>query len=832
MDQKSNNVEQMKKEKAHHTNFFNGIFPSNLGGATLLFVALGLPMICQAQLQVKGQVKIENGSALPYASVLLLSSSDSSLVRGQVSSGEGLFTIEVREEGYYFISVSAIGYLKESTKVFQLNKSNSPLSIEDIIARENVELLNEVVVTAEKPMFEQKIDRTVINVQTNISRAGGSALDVLQRSPGVTVDKMNSALSLSGKQGVRIMINGKISRIPMSAVVQMLDGMNAENIDRIELITTPPSKYEAEGDAGMINIVMKKTEDKGTNGSLSLFTGYGRAGKYGGTLNMNRRSKNLNIYGDLTSRNDNSVQYFDTRWAIPINNEINETTSNNDRDSFTGIFSGNIGLDLNVGKKTTVGVLFSFFDRRWDMDALADINRTINQIPSTSLIMNTIEENDWLQLLGSINLSHEFNKDFNMTIDLDRINYNSSNPTDYYQDFYDTMGNPTIQEQLRSRKDTGIDIFTSALDFTATISSKVTLEFGAKGSFTALDNDIIVEKLENGIWNTDGGLTVFAEMNEDIFAGYTSATIKASDKLDLQLGLRYEHTLTNIDTDTEENVIDRNFGKWFPSIFLNRKIDKDNSWVASYSRRITRPSFFQLAPFVIFNDPNNLFSGNISLLPSFTDALKLEYRHKAILFSLQYSHDKNSITLFQPEINDNNQQVSTAQNLSYRDNFSAVLSFPIQITKWWEIQLNGIGSTNKIKATYTDVPITFTIQTFSFNGVQKFKISKTITAEISGYYQSRNLWGIMEAKPFGALDLGLEKKFKNSNLRVSYSDILNTSKWRWATDIPDENLDTNAKIDFETRVLNVTWSLNFGNNKLKGRRSGKTSSKEEQDRLR
>lgn len=794
-------------------------------------MALCLPILCHAQLQVKGHVKTESGSALPYASVLLLSSLDSSLVRGEVSSEDGFFSIDMREEGNYFISVSAIGYLTESTKVFQLNKDTSPLNIGSLIARENVEQLSEVVVMAEKPMFEQKIDRTVINVQSNISRAGGTALDVLQRSPGVTVDRMNSAVSLSGKQGVRIMINGKISRIPMSAVVQMLGGMNAENIDRIELITTPPSKYEAEGDAGMINIVMKKTEDKGTNGSLSLFTGYGRDIKYGGTLNMNSRSKNLNFFGDLTSRSDNSVQYFDTRWAIPINNEINETSSTNKRDSFTGIFSGNMGLDITAGKKTTIGVLFSFFDRSWDMDALADIKRTINQNPSTSLMMNTIEKNDWLQLLGNINLRHEFNEDFSMTVDLDRINYNSSNPTDYFQDFYDTQGNPTTQEQLRSRKDTGIDIFTSAIDFTGKISDRVTLEFGAKGSFTALDNDIVVETLENGGWNADDGLTVYAEMNEDIVAGYTSATIKASDKLDLQLGLRYEHTLTNIDTETEKDVVDRNYGKWFPSIFFNHKINKDNSWVASYSRRITRPSFFQLAPFVIFNDPNNFYSGNISLLPSFTDALKLEYRHKAILLSLQYSRDENSISLFQPEINDGNQQVSTAQNLSYRDNFSLVLSFPIQITEWWEMQLNGIGSINKIKATYTDDPISLTIQSFSFNGVQKFKISKTITGEISGFYQSRNLLGIMETKPFGGLDLGLEKKFMNSTLRVSYSDILNTNKFRWATNIPSENLDTSAKLDFETRILTATWSLNFGNNKLRGRRSGKSGSKEEQDRL-
>ena len=223
-----------------------------------LFMLICIPAICQAQLQVKGKVGIETGGALSYASVLLLNASDSSIVRGNVSQDDGSFSIDVTEEGHYLLSISAVGYHHVFTPSFELKKSNSPFDHGIISAIERTEELNEVVVDGERPMFEQKIDRTVINVQSHISRAGGSALDVLQRSPGVTVDRMNSAITLAGKQGVRIMINGKTSRTPMSAVVQMLDGLNAESIDKIELITTPPSKYEAEGDAGMINIVMKK----------------------------------------------------------------------------------------------------------------------------------------------------------------------------------------------------------------------------------------------------------------------------------------------------------------------------------------------------------------------------------------------------------------------------------------------------------------------------------------------------------------------------------------------------------------------------------------------
>lgn len=797
----------------------------------LIIIVLNLPIISQAQLQVKGITKMENGESLPFASVLLLNSSDSSLVRGQVSDDAGFFTIDVSEEGFYFISIKAIGYHREITKVFQLNKNNSPIDVGIITAEENVELLNEVIVAAERPMFEQKIDRTVINVRSSISRAGGTALDILQRSPGVSVDKINNAIALSGKQGVRIMINGKISRLPMEAVVQMLGGMNAENIERIELITTPPSKYDAEGDAGIINIVMKKMEDVGSNGNLSLFSGYGRRGKFGGTLNVNSRSKKINFFGDLTTRNDYTRMYFNTCWSIPINDKMNETVSINNRKAFTGINTGGLGFDWNLGKRTIIAGLFNFFDRRWDMDALAEITRTIDQNLSYSVLMNSVEQNDWLQLLGNLNLKHKFNNNFSMSVDLDRINYNSENPTDYYQDYFDNQGNPTTQELLRSRKDTGIDIFTSAIDFTSKIDENIVLEYGSKGSFTTLDNDIVVDQLSNGMWSIDDGLTSYANIYENIIAGYASTTIKATSKLDIQAGIRYEQTRTNIDTRTQKNLVDRNYGKWFPSLFINYKINDNSSWVISYSRRISRPSFFQMAPFVIFNDPNNFFSGNIALLPSFTDAVKAEYKFKSFLLSLQYSYDKNAISLFQPSINAHNKQVSTARNLDYQNNYNMVLSFPVQVTKWWEMQLNSMAGLYSNLASYTDNPISSSTVNFSVNGSQKFKIFKRITAELSGFYISRQLFGVLEWPACGTLDVGLEKKFIHSSLRASYTDIFGTNKWKWGGTIPSEKLTTTSYVDFETTILALTYTVNFGNNMLKEKRLRQAGSKEEQERL-
>jgi len=642
---------------------------------------------------------------------------------------------------------------------------------------------------------------------------------------------MNNAISLSGKTGVRIMINGKLSKLPMEVVVQMLAGMNAENIERIELITTPPSRYEAEGDAGMINIVMKQSTDQGTNGNASAFTGYGRDLKYGGSLNMNNRSKKLNVYGDFNTRQDYNIMYWDTQWSAPFNNETRETISKNNRPGYLGTISGNIGAEWQIGKNTTLGGSFGVFDRKWDMDANAIVTQNIDQSLSSTVNMNTVEENDWIQYISNANVNHKFNEGWDMTFNLDNINYSSQNPTTYRQDYFDSNGSPTNTEYLRSRKDTQINIWTHSLDMIGKLSDKVSIEFGGKASFSNLNNDIIVDSYQDPNWVVDPGLTVFASMYENIFAGYTSTNIRATQKLDIMMGIRYEHTITNIDTDVQPNAVDRNYGKWFPTIFLNQKINDNNSFVLSYSRRISRPSFFQLAPFVIFNDPNNFYSGNISLLPAFTDALKAEYRHKTFLVSLNYSYDKNSISIFQPQVTEDSKQVSTAQNLAYRQNLGLVVTFPIQFTKWWEIQVNATGGMTSMRANYLDSPIEISVGSFTANAVQKFTISKSITAEITAAYRSKQYWGVMELKGYGTVDLGLEKRFPHSSLRLSYTDIFETSNWNFNTYIESQNLRSKMAVDWETTIFTVTYTFNFGNGILKGANK-KSGSSDEQDRLR
>lgn len=791
---------------------------------------LAFPGFVNAQYIAKGRYVDSLESPIPFANILLLNSLDSTFVKGEITNESGVFSLATDKGGKYRVAVKFIGYEDYYSKEFTLNAASPTFEIGSIRAVEKAKELDGILVEAEKPLFEQKIDRMVINVESSIAASGGSVLDLLARSPGVTVDRMNNSVAMAGKQGVRVMINGKISQIPLEATIQMLEGMNADNIEKIELITTPPAKYEAEGDAGLINIVVKQQTDEGTNGNFSLFTGYGRKEKYGGNININNRSKKANVYGDYSFNNNVTEQLITADRIVNIAEGQRHIFTENNRSPFTRVHSGRVGVDWNISNKTTIGGIVSLSDRVWEMDAFANIKQELNGSNEGFVEMGTAEINEWTLLIGNLNIMHNFDDEQSLSLDIDRIDYVSNNPTNYSQRFFDESYSFSKLGNLTSRKETPIETWVGKVDYTKAID-KISFEAGAKASFSSLENDILVENIENGSVTIDEELTSYADMIENIGAGYVSATLDASDKIDLKLGLRYEHTITKINTLEEGNVVNRNFGGWFPSFFFQNTINENNSWVLSYSRRITRPSFFQIAPFVIFVDPYSFLSGNVKLLPSMTNALKAEYKYKSILLSLQYSHDKNSIAFFQPRTTPEGKQLGITENMDYRNNYSINLSLPFNITKWWEWQLNIAGNLINIRTDYLDLPVDLTIKNFTLNGAQKFSLPAKFTVEISGFYESKQLWGVSEMKAYGGVDFGLEKKFQNSQLRLAVTDIFDTNKWNFKTRISESNLNTQTLIDFETRVIRITYSKNFGNNKLKVKKRDATGSEEEQRRF-
>ncbi|MCR9286276.1 TonB-dependent receptor [Saprospiraceae bacterium] len=782
---------------------------------------------------INGGIVDSNGEPLPFANVLLLNPADSSLIKGEVADIDGQFLFNNLSEGTYILSATMIGYLNTYTEPINLKENNS-LNLGPITLNENVAQLSTIEVVAQKALFEQKIDRMVINVDNSVTSAGSNALEVLERSPGVSVDRLNGNISLAGKNGVVVMINGKISRMSKDAVVQMLEGMNADNIEKIELITTPPANFDAEGNAGFIHIVLKQNAEEGTNGSFSVNTGYGTHEKFGGGFNINYRKNKVNLYSDYSYSYNRSIQEFTNYRKLDFQGIPSETSSVSDRDpTLTQNHNLRLGADFQLSSKTVLGALATWSQRDWTMDALNDIRLKESGVLTERLEMKIDELNLWNNYLGNINLQHKFTESQTLNIDFDYAHYKQDQPSEYLIEYFDENDNLENEEQIQVGKETPIQFLVGKIDYNYQIGEKMILETGLKGAFSTFDNNISLETLESNDWVTDADFTAEYTLNEDILASYVALSVKLNDKTDLKFGMRYEYTESNLGSKEEPDIVDRTYGNFFPSLFLSRAINENNKVQFSYSRRINRPDFTQLAPWIFFNDPTSYVTGNIALQPSITDAVKVDYRIKTVFFSIQYSFEDEAITRGQPFVDpETNKQVNSSVNLDFSKTISTSLSFPIQLTDWWQMQNSFLGLWQQDKTRYEGEVLTSEQKSYRVNSVQTFKLPKDFALEFSGNYRSPGIRGFIKRRATGVLNIGLQKKLNNNGkLSLNINDVLRTLDMEFYSNDPSIGFEYEGGFLFSERALRISYTQSFGNNKLKGNRKRQTGSAEEQRRV-
>lgn len=784
----------------------------------------------QSQNKVTGLISDTNNQGIAYVNVLLIKASDSTLTKGTITSEKGAYTIDNIARGNYMIMCSYVGYKTAYSKSFYLD---SDYTVEPLILDEG-ELLNEVIVEAKKPLYQQKVDRMVINVENSIVSAGTTALEVLERSPGVIVNRQSNSISIAGKEGVVVMINDKISYMPASALVQMLQGMSSDNISSIELITTPPANFDAEGNAGYINIVLKKRTDLGLNGSYSLSAGYGKGITNNNNINFNYRKNKINIFGSYGFSIDGRDQIFKTSRAFEENGNLLTSKTITDRDPTQRDHNLRLGIDVNTSDKTIMGFLLTAADNRWSMDAINNSFDTENGIPTSYVILDNDEINHLKSLLLNYNIKHNFTEDKFLSFDIDYLNYNFNNPTNYRNSFFNENNEFTNLELLRSGKETPINTWVSKLDYSNKLNDKVKVEVGVKGIKSNFDNDVNVDNFINNEWVADATLTNKSTLNEKIYAAYGALDYNISEKTSMKVGLRYEHTNSKLDTDTQGTVVDRDYGIWFPSVFLNRQINDTLSLNLSYSKRITRPTFNDLAPFVIFFDPNTFLSGNASLQPSISNAFKFDINYKSYFLSFQYTNEDSSIANFQERIDETTGRlIFEAANLDYTKTFGVTLGLPIKITNWWRTQNNITFIKQRVRTFYNDEPIELNLGNFSANSTHSFKISDSFSSELSVFYNGPSFFGSAKYDEVYGINLGLQKQFSDKwgTLKFSINDILDSIEFNGGTDLPEQNIKTNNTFDFFNRTFLLTYSRNFGNNKLKSSRNRETGSEEERRRV-
>lgn len=794
--------------------------------AALLPLILLLPHASAQKIQ--GAVLDTDGAPVAGATVLLQKAGDSTLVKGSVTGRDGAFLFQGIGAGTYLVSASAAAFRMVHSPSFTYTAGeDKSLGTLRFIQKE-VQLAN-VTVTAQKPLYEQRMDRMVINVASSVTGVGSTALDVLERSPGIMVDRQNNTLSMNGKEGIVVMINGRISRMPLNAIVQMLAGMNSSNIEKIELITTPPAQYEAEGNAGYVNIVLKVNTQYGTNGSFAATLGYGNGPVTSTSINFNHRAGRINLFGDYSINRTAQRQDFRFYRKVMQGTTPLESYITSDRDPVVLFNNARVGLDFQLNKKTVIGALASGFYRHWTMDARNRSSILLDQRLDTLVQIHNDEENDLANYSANLNLLHNFTADEKLSVDVDYIHYRSDNPTDYLNAYYDGLGASLYTLQTRSGKETPIRFWVSNADYSRKLGKKVNMDAGVKGSFSRFVNDVSVENLLQGMWVADKEFTTRYNLEESILAAYSSFGISINEKNSAKVGLRYEYTNSLLNTATQKGIVDREYGRLFPTVFFSHKLNDKNSLNLSYSRRITRPTFNDMAPFVIFVDPNTFFSGNPSLQPAISDGVKADYLYKSFIVSVGYTYEADPITNFSPKVDPvTNKQTLAAENQKSRKIVNAMISLPFTITKWWSMQNNLMGNAQQLDAIYKGDRVLIKQKNFAARSVQSFKLPKDFSVELSGFYRSAGLFGIYKSRSFGTMDLGAQKKFakQRSSLRLAYDNMLNTLKFKASVNLPEQNLVVDGRLQFTYPTVRLTYTQSFGNEKLKGSRQRATSAEE------
>lgn len=797
-------------------------------------------MAAYAQSTVRGKVTVnvtrEGGEAVADATVSLMKAKDSSLVKTALTDKSGNAELESIREGQYFLQVTHVSYKKAfgggiTISTEQLNVSRS---INVIASSGNT--LKDVTVTARKPFIERQFDKLVVNVEASITAAGSSAFEILERSPGITVDQ-NDNISMKGKSGVIIMIDGRVTPMSGADLANMLRGMPANSIEKIELITNPSARYDAAGTAGIINIRMKKDQRVGANGTLTAGAGWGKYWRHNEGASFNYRNKKVNVFGNYN--------FSDRR----LYNELSIVRRFYDAatDTMTGGFDqfsvmhfpvnthvGRFGMDFFPSRKTIIGFVFNGLANNINRNIVNDAKALNHKEYADSLFTTLNSSDERLRHHGlNINLKHTLDSTGReLSMDLDYARYVNGMDPRLATSYYDLSGNPKGSPYVLDGVMKGqLNIYSFKADYIHPLKNEARVELGLKSSYVKADNDLVFYEEINGVKRYDSTKSNHFVYKENINALYVNVS-KAWKKVNAQVGLRAEQTNINGLQLAIGQGFDSSYLQVFPSATLNYTLKNKDILGVSVSRRIGRPTYSQLNPFKYYIDPTSYREGDPALRPQFTYSYELTYTHKQTIATLSYSRTTNNIlwVLIPARDGDKIYSVETNKNLAIFHNFGVSVSSAIKITPWWNTQNNLDLYYGHFKGNLANTPLSNGSPTLNITNNHMFTFKKGWAGELNIYYQARQRFGYAIAQSVSRVAAGVQKTImdRKGTVRFSMSDIFFTDYPRVTSEFSIYRQFFKARRN--TRVAQITFTYRFGKNTVPGARRRTGGAEEEKSR--
>jgi hypothetical protein len=775
--------------------------------------------------EITGRAVSIDQRAIEFATIEVEKTEPHRIIPSIMADTGGYFKLTISEMGNYRLDVSAAGMDKLVVAV-DLGEVKS-IQLPTIVLTPAGKQLKEVSVIAQKPYIEEKLDRTIVNVGSLISNTGANALEALEKAPGVIVDGKGN-ISFKGKTGVLILIDGKPTYLSGDNLTDYLKSLPSSLLDQIELMDNPPAKYDAAGNAGVINIKTKRSKAEGFNGSLSASYGEARYGQSNESVNLNYKAGKMNIFANASYGINHGYRtldldrhYFDGSGNLSAVFDQTEYINSINHNS-----NGRFGIDYLSSAKTTWGILLTgnlslgsannpssnnIYDGKGDLDSVENAKNT-----SRSHHRN-----------GGINLnySHQFDSSGKLlTFDLDYLKYQLQRDQSFLNSAYDPQGNLTSMQEITDHLPTGINIYSAKTDFSMPLGGKAKMEVGLKSSYVNTDNAANYYDLNNEVSTIDYNFSNQFLYRENINAAYVNFN-KSYRRLEWQAGLRLENTNSSghqlgnpVHPDSSFKM---HYTDLFPTAYISYKLDRAGSNLlgASYGRRIGRPYYQDLNPFVTLSDKFTYSAGNPYLRPQFADNYKLSYSYKNILTTAVFY---NRITDLQNEVI--RQQgiifIDGTGNIGVATYLGVSANLALQPAKWWSLNVYAQELHNHFKgqlySTYLDQSSTYCLA----NMTSQFTLPHGWSAELDGYYTSRFANGQSVIAPFGQLNGGVQKKILHDrgSLKFSARDILHT----YVADGVN-NFIAGATSTFRNRFNTQTFTLGFSYT------FGKSSNKQKRD---
>lgn len=777
-----------------------------------------IALICSASFAqtYTGKIIDKQNQPIPFANIVAKNIVDNSLIAGVISDDNGVFSIKLKKENIY-LEISFVGF---TTQKINPTKPN----LGTIVLEEEGQQLQEIVITARKKLIQQKVDRLVFNIENTVAGRGGNALDALKVTPSVNVD--TDKINIVGKGTVRVMINDRILQLSGNELTAYLNSIASDDIKKIEVITTPPSKHDAEGDSGLINIILKKSKENSWNNQIRA--SYTQATyplfNFGNTFNYNKNKVSLVASLNRTQGYTAQFNQFDILYPSA------STVSNLDMKNKEKMTSGRLGLDYNLNSNATVGILYrgSFEDKSVNDGGRTLTNDgngtyTLNKGNAKQTNRNHAVNIHYIQKLDTLGRK--------LSIDVDYFNFDNSFTRNFSSEQFVT--NPNYFEAENSTRQ-NIKNYSGRIDI-AHPSQWANFSYGVKTTVTKTDSDV-------AFYNTTTGTPVFdpAQSNEfmyseNINAVYVDMSKPLGKKWQTKVGLRFENTQTKGVSKTNNQTDINTYNKLFPSVFLGYTPSRENMFNLSYSKRIRRPSFERLNPFRFYINSISYQEGNPFLKPQISDNLEFKHIFKGKLISKVFVSyvDDGYFNIIKAEDGTQQRIVVTFDNFYTAYNYGLTETFLYNPTAWWSTTTQ--ATLSRMDTRYKDgfnldakLLRGWNFQLYNRNTFH-LNEAKTIQAETTFIYASPQKMMYFSTTEMVSLDLGLKFSLldKKLNCTVAVNDILK----RKATSV---NTKTNG-IDqtyynyFDTRSVKISLNYSFGNKKIKVKQRN-SGNEEEQNR--